>query len=466
VRDFASYIGSGNVMRAQDHLAFYEVDWSSVEHSHQSSNTTLLHRAKDADTAALLLGHGATYLLEVNTEPGEEGRQAGQTTLQAAVRKGQWSKVQLLIERGAYYDPFSAAGLGDLGRLSEFACQELETLDVYGSTVLHWAAASGTARCVDWLLGQGLDVNAGNEFGETPLLMAALASVYDHRDSCGPLDRTEVVALLVERGAVLDVYAAAALDDVEVLSVLLAGDNRLVRATNCYESTPLHFAAWAGADRSVRLLLEAGADVDAKDRADCPPLFYAAYWGRSANVGEILLEHEADVFWTNIWGKSMSAYDAEFDSKYWYVRRGGSEVHAAALAGDTVALMSLVGAGPGCVNERSRLSATPLHCAVASNQVAAACFLIEQGAEIEARMDGGLSPLFCAAHAGAADAVALLLNAGADVMGAGESWQGALSVGAIMCVRRCCCLRLARRLMHQEGRAHLRPCTRLYAAPI
>jgi hypothetical protein len=83
VRDFASYIGSGNVMRAQDHLAFYEVDWSSVEHSHQSSNTTLLHRAKDADTAALLLGHGATYLLEV-THGARRGRPAGRSDYPAS----------------------------------------------------------------------------------------------------------------------------------------------------------------------------------------------------------------------------------------------------------------------------------------------------------------------------------------------------------------------------------------------
>ena len=41
-----------------------------------------------------------------------------------------------------------------------------------GTTALHWAAATGRAACVPVLVKAGADVNAGDQAGDTPLLVA------------------------------------------------------------------------------------------------------------------------------------------------------------------------------------------------------------------------------------------------------------------------------------------------------
>ena len=59
-------------------------------------------------------------------------------------------------------------------------------------------------------------------------------------------------------------------------------------------ATPLHDAALGGDTGVVKILLDHGADVNARDtEADATPLYYAASWGRQAAV-ELLLSRGAD----------------------------------------------------------------------------------------------------------------------------------------------------------------------------
>ncbi|MCY4120984.1 MAG: ankyrin repeat domain-containing protein, partial [Acidobacteria bacterium] len=292
--------------------------------------------------------------------------------------------------------------------------------DHYGASPLHWAAMYGGAETVSVLLDRGLAIDAETDFGETPLALAALAPGHDMP---ARTDRTPVIELLRRRGARVDVFATAALGDAEALSALLDADPGLARATNRFDSTSLHYAAWAGHADATRLLLDRGADVDAFDRHGMPPLLYAAYWGRHEATVEMLLDSGAGVYWKNIWGKGLSAYDAIFDHNHWLARKGGSAVHDAALTGDVLRLRSLLDEDSDRVGERSQSSATPLHFAASGNQVPAIRLLLDAGADIEAKMDRGISPLYSAARAGAAEAVALLIARGADVMSAGTAWQ-------------------------------------------
>ncbi|WP_171088935.1 ankyrin repeat domain-containing protein [Usitatibacter rugosus] len=57
--------------------------------------------------------------------------------------------------------------------------------------------------------------------------------------------------------------------------------------------TPLHLAALWGDRHITRLLIEAGADVNAKGDMSCPPLYYAVMQGHVL-VAEVLLAHGAD----------------------------------------------------------------------------------------------------------------------------------------------------------------------------
>jgi ankyrin repeat protein len=75
-------------------------------------------------------------------------------------------------------------------------------------------------------------------------------------------DRAAAEAL-VAGGAELNAFDAAALGDGDRLRALLADDPAAVHAVSADGFTALHFAAFLGGPDTVRLLLDAGADVGA-----------------------------------------------------------------------------------------------------------------------------------------------------------------------------------------------------------
>jgi ankyrin repeat protein len=118
--------------------------------------------------------------------------------------------------------------------------------------------------------------------GESPL-MAALYRGHSH-----------VVSLLVDLGAEIDVFAAAATGNVVALQQALKQPG----AVNAYAYdgwTPLHLAAFFGQSEAVRMLLEAGADLQALSRNSLTntPL-HAATAGRHEEVAVMLVERGAD----------------------------------------------------------------------------------------------------------------------------------------------------------------------------
>lgn len=118
--------------------------------------------------------------------------------------------------------------------------------------------------------------------GESPL-MAALYRGQSH-----------VVSTLVELGAEIDVFAAAATGDIDALQRALKQPG----AVNAYAYdgwTPLHLAAFFGQLEVVNDLLDAGADIHAVSRNSLKntPL-HAATAGKHSAVALRLLEHGAD----------------------------------------------------------------------------------------------------------------------------------------------------------------------------
>lgn len=147
------------------------------------------------------------------------------------------------------------------------------------------AAKEGNRDVLERLLADDpAIVNARTASGETPL-MAAL-----YRRHHG------FVEALVDAGATLDVFAAAALGRADLLARMIAEDASIVR-TYAYDGwTPLHLAAFFGHQAAVERLMAAGADLNAISRnALKNTALHAAIAGRHVEAALLLIGAGADV---------------------------------------------------------------------------------------------------------------------------------------------------------------------------
>ena len=92
-----------------------------------------------------------------------------------------------------------------------------------------------------------------------------------------------------------DVHAAARSGDTDEVAALLSMDNRLTRTFDADGWTPLHLAAHYGHADTVELLLHNNAPVDQRStNAMANTALHAALAGRQTRIAKILLDAGAD----------------------------------------------------------------------------------------------------------------------------------------------------------------------------
>jgi uncharacterized protein len=92
---------------------------------------------------------------------------------------------------------------------------------------------------------------------------------------------------------IIERFIDAAAKNQEVARHLLSAHPELLEARWIHNETILHFLAVEGFENGVRLLAEAGADVNAKNEFGHGPLIEVALLGND-RIAAILLEHGAD----------------------------------------------------------------------------------------------------------------------------------------------------------------------------
>src|SRR2546423_1388613 len=124
-----------------------------------------------------------------------------------------------------------------------------EPMFAFDSPAIVQAAGQGNRALIDVLLRAGANLNARSRW------WAGSFGVLDSAD-------VDMAAYLIERGAAVDVHAAARLGMMERLRELIDAQPALVHARGGDGQMPLHFA---GTAEVAEYLLDRGAAIDARD---------------------------------------------------------------------------------------------------------------------------------------------------------------------------------------------------------
>jgi ankyrin repeat protein len=325
-------------------------------------------------------------------------RLIGSTPLHFAAHRGFTQIVRALLEGGADVHALEAAS---------------ET------SALHWAAEGGHTAIARMLVARGARLEPRDSwFRLTPLGWAAVVTWAPpfHDDKPG------TAALLVDAGAQLDGFTAVALGRGEDLRQLAAADGDILKQRLGFvaaEMQPLHVAVARRVGPMVSLLLELGADLEARTRLGMTPLALALEEDDEAIAGLLRARGAADDAAVALVEDNLAALAARLDKDDPSLAQ--SLLFAAVSAGRTAAIDLLVdrGADPNAriVQLVGEVPAevTPLHIAARKGQAATVSALIAAGAQPDAGSEQHLpTALHLAAGDGRGEVVRVLLDAGAS----------------------------------------------------
>lgn len=359
---------------------------ADVRAKDDSGQTALYYAVFHPDVVELLIAKGA----DVNA------RDCGYTALYWAAKFGLKESVEVLISKGAKVDlmghfdetPLHVAAKGgyeDIVRLLlAKGSKALNKGGGLGRRPLHLAAEGGHEPVVKLLLASGANAWLGDSYSATALHLAA--------------KETKLGVLKLLLGKVKTTGSALAdsivMRDTKKAKRLLSADPKLVKATDSYKWSALHWAVAAGTTEAVKLLLDGGSEINAPDAWGGRPLELAVGRGKLSIV-KLLLSRGADM-------KS---------------RKGDrfTGLHRATSAGRTeiVRLLLDSGADPDIRWPYGR--ETSLHVATRCGHREIAALLIAKGANVNAKAySAERTPLHVAAQRDKPEIAALLLANGAD----------------------------------------------------
>ena len=247
----------------------------------QIDGTTALHwavLADDLETADLLLRAGAKV---------SASNREGVMPMQLAAINGNAAIIDKLIKAGA--DPNAS-------------------LTKFGDTPLMMASRTGKTEAINVLLDNGAKVNAMESWGNTTALMWAVSERHP-----------AAVKILIDRGADVNARSnfvpSANGRGFEGSSPVSGGPRQTAEENSSGSLTPLMFAAREGDLESAKILVAAGADVNALD-GDGKDVLGLAIFNGNYDVASFLIDSHSKV----------NQADAQrFTTLFWAVDRRNME---------------------------------------------------------------------------------------------------------------------------------------------
>lgn len=392
---------------------------------------------KDLTAIRILLRSGA----DINIKNNE-----GETPLFVAVSSLRFDVAELLLEKDASVhitnkeernifhiitsNPmyFKEENLPFLRRLLEKGV-DVNSMDAQGRTPIHEAIHKGGVEAVDFLIKEArIDLTRPDNEGKTPV--------------------AKVLELVLEENA----YEKG----VEILEAFQKNGMDINMTVDSEGLRIIHVAALSGRENFIDLLLEKGADIEARDALGLTPFLLVSSRGMKENV-KLLLKKGVDIMAEDFLGKTASQVAEQFghkkiarhlnhlEEKAMIAHRdlqnkkkgavvdlekeilnstnekGLSLLHVAAINGLSGSVRALARQGVLMnVREKGR-GLTPLHAAIYSyiqsgKNLEVIIVLLKNGADVDvATIKGGWAPLHIAAFAGKMELVEVLFRAGADL---------------------------------------------------
>lgn len=268
----------------------------------------------------------------------------GYTALHYAAHSGNKNAVSMLIELGANINK---------------ACDG-------GASAIFFALGNGHIEIVELLIRHNADVNLKGGSGETPIFKVQ--------------DNQEIAKILVNAGADLTIisnvdkctviHTASRFGNKYLVERILKSDHSdIINSQDSMGYTPLHFASGTGEIIIVKLLMEAGAEIEAKNLLGDTPLIEAARLVGSEGKVDIIQ----------------------------YLLEAGANVHTKTRYGGDTLLHLAAGTGT------SPFMAPAIH------------ILLNAGADINAINEDGENPLQKAIETNRKEAIKALTEAGASI---------------------------------------------------
>lgn len=234
----------------------------------------------------------------------------------------------------------------------------------YGIPALHMAAWVSTKDIVELLINAGAQANSTDKQGRTALYY----TVYTHLGGGPgvPTDNVDTAALLIARGAKVNIRDAegetplhtAALWNASQVTALLLKHKAEVDAQDTRGFTPLCMAAVGGSVETFKLLLDAKADIHHKINNDATILHLAS----NPDIARIALEHGMKVTAKDTIGRTPLHYAAGCDESKHSISPhfGGRSQYSVFKNTDIIQFLIDSGAD---INARDNSNKTPLDCA-------------------------------------------------------------------------------------------------------
>ncbi|XP_014234507.1 uncharacterized protein LOC106657483 [Trichogramma pretiosum] len=321
-----------------------------------------------------------------------------------------------------------------------------------GFTPLHMAVQSGKENNVKLLLDCGARVDSKDLFGKTPLHLAACVNYRDERkmlriakllldtgpdskallNECTDSGETalhyaimngsrELLTLFLQYGANVNaknrdgkcpLFFAIEFENTKIAKLLLKHEATIVNSKTNHGITPLHEAITQRAEKNVQLLLDYGADVNAKDIYGNTPLHIAArlnYLDERTmdRIVKLLVDKGADV------NDDTMAGETAF--------------HFAIINGNEKLVRLFLKYGAN-VNKKNHDGKSSLHFAIQYSNKNIVKLLLDRGARIDDRTNDGKLSLHVAVAVEDENMIKVLLEYNADVNAIDRSGKTPLSL--------------------------------------